>query len=93
MSRREIVLLVSRAIAAFTTIQAVMSLLVQLRIMVLVIFQIRRFPGMNQGFESIFEFARILLLFLIAAMFWRCGPMIEQLLLPTGTQQKSDTPQ
>jgi hypothetical protein len=90
MSRREIVLLVSRAIAALTLIQAFNTLLVYLRLLIL--FLTQQFPirSSNMPKELIFEFARLLLMFLIGVLFWRCGPTVERFLLPAGTQQKSD---
>jgi hypothetical protein len=97
MSRREIVLLVSRAIAILTFITAISNLLVNLRLWALLLSQQMPLQSVGVGArmnpiwtEQIFSGARILALLLVAALFWRCGPTIERLLLPAGSQESPD---
>jgi len=102
MSRREIVVLVSRAIAILTIIAALNDLLINVRFWVLLLSQQMRLQSMNLPMhigagiawtEVIFSLARILVLCVIAGWFWMCGPTIERIFLPTGTQERPDTPQ
>jgi hypothetical protein len=102
MSRREIVLLVSRAVAILTIIMALINS-VSLPSQVFLLSQQMRlqaaYPSTHlhmppfQWIGFIVSLTRIVALLLIAGFFWRGGPVIERLLLPTGTEEKSDTPQ
>jgi hypothetical protein len=88
MSRREIVLLVSRAIAIPIIIGVLNTLLVYIRLSVSMLSH--PLSPHNSPTELIFEFARLLLTLLVGVLFWKCGPTVERLLLPAGTQQESD---
>ena len=88
MSRREIVLLVSRAIAVPIIIGALNTLLVYIRLSVSMLSQ--PLSPHNSPKELIFDFARLLLTLFIGVSFWKCGPTVERLLLPTETQQNPD---
>jgi hypothetical protein len=88
MSRREIVLLVSRAIAAQIIIIALNDLLVFLRLWVLIFSQQMR---NNIWTDLAFNFAHIVFQFLIAALFWRCGPLIERFLLPAASERSEES--
>jgi hypothetical protein len=99
MSRREIVLLVSRAIAILQLIPALMELIIgvpqQIYLMLLPILRAQAaFPGVGSStdFLSILRFsafgfslARIAVQLFAAWLFWNCGPTIERFLLPTGS--------
>jgi hypothetical protein len=88
------VLLVSRAVAILTMITALTELLTNLPYWVFTFSHLHESnPSTTMWFVYRVSFVRIALLFLIAALFWRCGPGIERLLLPAGTQERSDTPQ
>jgi hypothetical protein len=101
MSRREIVLLVSRAIAILSAIEALIHLSnLPYQALIMVRQYLRSSNGGPQSHLVPEEWAVIILilvrvigLFLIAALFWSCGPTIEHALLPTGTQETTDTPQ
>jgi len=92
MSRRDIVLLVSRAIALLQIIVALNDSLVNLPVQVFVLSQRMKlshaFPGTHMALLPIewtgiiSNLAHILVLLVAAVLFWRCGPMIEGLLLP-----------
>jgi hypothetical protein len=93
MSRKETVLLVSRAIAILMSIPAVMELFLGVPQRMWLLSQNSR-PGAQayilrmQGEGIIFSLVRIAALLLIAMLFWRCGPAIERFLLPAGSDQK-----
>jgi hypothetical protein len=99
MSRREIVVLVSRAIAILTIIAALNDLLAQLPFWGRLLARQIIFHGSDaavhiaeiQWTGVVFSLARILVLLIIAVLFWICDPTIERLLFPAGTQEKSDT--
>lgn len=101
MSRKEIVLLVSRAIAILTIIVALNDLLADLAFWGRLLTRQMIFHGTNAAVHTaeiqwtgvILSIARILALLLISCLFWKCGPKIEGLLLPAGTTEKTDTPQ
>ena len=84
MSRREIVVLVSRAIALLQIIPALMSLCFSLPQQLYLIRQAPRFQHTPPWeWEAItIELLRIVVQLAIGALFWRCEPMIERLLLP-----------
>ena len=101
MSRREIVLLASRAIAILTTIIVLNDLFAELAFWGRLLTRQMIFHGTDAAVHTaeiqwtgvILSVARILALLFIARLFWTCGPMIERFLLPGGAQEKSDTPQ
>ncbi len=94
MSRREIVLLVSRAIALLQIIPALISFFTNLPEQLFVLSQSTRLQSSLPGHISwlpemgfIHTFVRLAVSLLIALLFWQCGPMIERLLLPAGNEQ------
>lgn len=102
MSRREIVLLVSRAIAILTIIPALVELLISLPYRMFTIYQQMNLqgrypshPGVNQLPWTLLmaSLPRVIALLIIAIFFWRCGPMIERFFLPPGTEVQLDTTQ
>jgi len=97
MSRKEIVLLVSRAIAILQIISALMGIVIalpqQIFIFVRPMLHARQtFAGTLTGAMDLsgairwddlgFLLARIVVQLIIATLFWRCGPWIEQFLAP-----------
>lgn len=92
MSRREIVVLVSRAIALLQIIAALMTAFISFPEAVVYLFQRIQLNHSILGTHVVVlpiewtgiiaTFARIAILLVVAALFWRCGPMIERLLLP-----------
>jgi hypothetical protein len=92
LSRREIVLLVSRAVAVLVAIPALFTLLLSIPQQVWILSQTIRMEGslLNQqthslNFEGVgiaISVVRIVVESLIAMLFWRCSPAIERLLLP-----------
>jgi hypothetical protein len=101
MSRREIVLLVSRAIAIFSAIEGLIVLSnLPYQSFLMVRQHLRSLHGGPPNYLApeewmviIFILIRVIGLFLIAALFWKCDPMIEHALLPSGMQETTDTPQ
>jgi hypothetical protein len=101
MSRREIVLLVSRAVAILTIITALNDLLADLAFWGRLLTRQMIFHGTDaavhiaeiQWAGVILSAVRILGLLFIAGLFWTCGPKIEGFLLLAGAQGQSDTPQ
>ena len=102
MPRREIVLLVSRAVAILTIIMALINSVSLPSQVFLLSQQIRlqaAYPSAHlhmppfQWIGLIVSLMRIVALLLIAGFFWRGGPRIERLFLPAETQGESDTPQ
>ena len=99
MSRREIVLLVSRAIALLQIIAALIVSFISLPVQVFLIsqrFNLRQAsPATNVGLSPmewmpiISTLAHIGVLLVVAVLFWNCDPMIERLLLPAGSGQKA----
>lgn len=97
MSRREIVLLVSRAIALLQIIAAFMVSFISIPQEVFLLSQrfklSHAFPGAHAVLLPIdwttlvTSLVHIAVLLVIALLFWRCGPMIEHLLLPAGSVQ------
>ena len=98
MSRREIVLLVSHAIAALQLISALFVVLFSLPQQIFILAQaIRmsqnlRYPSSgtfqinsSQWMSLAFTLGRIILMLGVAALFWKCGPSVERFLLPTET--------
>ncbi len=100
MSRREIVLLVSRAIALLQLIAALIDAFLYLPQQAFVLSQQlhlqSRFPSNDHLMSPMFwigpalSIVRIVVLLLIAALFWNCGPMIERWLLPTGSTRPDE---
>ena len=94
MSRREIVVLVSRAIALLQIIAALMIVIISLPEEVVYLSQRIQLNHSLLGLGThslvlpsawpgiIATFAHMGILLVIAAFFWRCGPTIERLLLP-----------
>jgi hypothetical protein len=101
MSKREIVLVVSRAVAMLTIITALNDLLADLAFWGRLLTRQMIFHGTDAAVHTaeiqwtgvILSVARILALLFIAGLFWTCGPKIEGFLLPAGAQRQSDTPQ
>jgi hypothetical protein len=101
MSRREMVLLASRAIAILTMITILNDLLAELAFWGRLLTREIIFHGTESAVHTaeiqwtgaILSVMRILALLFIARLFWTCGPKIEGFLLQAGAQQKSDTPQ
>ena len=95
MSRREIVLLVSRAIAVFQGIAALMETFIYLPQEMFLLTQRfmlhETYPGAHTGLSQfewiglIFGLLRLGILVLLTVLFWKCGPMIERLLSPEGS--------
>jgi len=94
------VLLVSRAIALLQILVALNDSLVNLPVQVFVLSQRMRlghaFPGAHVALLPIewtgiiSSLAHITVLLVAAVLFWRCGPMIERLLLPaSGTNEQA----
>jgi len=106
MSRREIVLLVSRAIALLQLITALLDAFITLPQQLFFLSQQLRmesqfransnFPQMQHHLSPIamtglaVTVVRIVALLIIAAVFWNCGPTIERWLLPTGNAQPDE---
>ena len=100
MSRREIVLLVSRAIAILQLIAALLDGFLYLPQQAFYLSQQLHMRTMFPGAQNhmpptiwisvIVTLIRIAVLLIIAAIFWNCGPTIERMLLPSGST--SDTP-
>jgi len=99
MSRREIVLLVSRAIAILQLIAALLDAFLYLPQQA---FYLSRelhaqsaFPQAHIHLSPVMwisvigTLARIVALLLIAALFWNCGPTIERMLLPSGSSPEA----
>lgn len=88
MSRREIVLLVSRAVAVLVAIPALFTLLLGIPQQVWILSQTIRMEGslLTPQTHALVGIAisvvRIVVESLIALLFWRCGPTIERLLAP-----------
>jgi hypothetical protein len=89
VSRREIVLLVSRAIAILQFIEALIFSFFSLPPAILSIRlfiqrqQFSQSPQLDSFHETaLLVFVRIAVQFFIAWLFWNCGPFIERLLLP-----------
>ena len=102
MSRREVVLLVSRAIAILTIIPALVELLISLPYRMFTIYQQMNLQGRYPSHSVINQLPwtllmvslpHIIALLIIAIFFWRCGPMIERVFLPAGTEVQLDTTQ
>jgi hypothetical protein len=100
MSKREIVLLVSRAVAMLTIITALIDLFINLPYQMFLLYHqlhIWQTPYSSTHFPVWAGFIvgnmRVAALFIVAGLFWRCGPTIERLFLPAETQEQSDTPQ
>jgi hypothetical protein len=93
MSRKETVLLVSRAIAILMSIPALMELLLGVPQRMWLLSQNSR-PGapayiLRMQEAGIFlTLVRIAAVLLIAMLFWRCGPAIERFLLPADSDQE-----
>jgi hypothetical protein len=99
MSRREIVLLVSRAIAILLLISALTELLFglpqQIYLLLLPILQGQAaYPGVATHMDSVttlryinlgFTLTQVAVQFIVAWLFWNCGPTIERFLLPAGS--------
>ena len=92
MSRRDIVLLVSRAIALLQIIAAVVGISGLPTQAFLIYRQWTRLaglPAINRIQDPVFGMGllttllRIGLLLFAATLFWNCGPAIERMLLPT----------
>jgi len=94
MSRREIVLLVSRAIAILQLIAALLDAFLYLPQQAFYLSQQLHmrslFPQAQNHLPPtiwigiIITVVRIVALFIVAAIFWNCGPTIERMLLPSG---------
>jgi hypothetical protein len=93
MSRREIALLVSRAIAAYYFVSATLDLLFSIPN---ALFLLSRTASMKQWapyrgtpvalipwIGILIPLGRIALLFAVATLFYKCGPLIERFLLPS----------
>ncbi len=99
MSRREIVLLVSRAIALLQIIAALIDSFIYLPQQVFLLSQRMKltnaFPGTHAvlgpvawvGIVS--SLVHIVALLVVAVLFWRCGPMIERLFLPADSMDET----
>lgn len=97
MSRREIVLLVSRAIALLQITMALIDSFINLPEQALLLSQHIRllnvFPGSHipvlpiAWVPIIFTLLRIAALWFLAVLFWKCGPMIQGLLLYTKSEE------
>jgi hypothetical protein len=100
MSRREIVLLVSRAIAILQLITALMELIIgvpqQIYLMLWPILRAQAaYPGVATHIDFVstlryttlgFTLTRVAAQFIVAWLFWNCGPTIERFLLPAGSE-------
>ncbi len=102
MSRREIVLLVSRAVAILIGVEALIHLsnLPYQAFIIARQIHLRSLHGGPQSYIVPEEWMVILLilvraigLFFVAGLFWRCGPIVEQFLRSESTQEKPDTSQ
>jgi len=103
MSRREIVVLISRAIAILTLTTALIDLLINLPYQIFLLIRQLNFHDMYpsthfslstvQWVGFIVSNVRMVALFIVGGLFWRCSPRIEQLFLTAETQRESDTPQ
>jgi hypothetical protein len=101
MSRREIVLLVSRAVAVLTIVTVLNDLLAELAFWGRLLTREIIFHGTQSAVHTaeiqwtgvILSVVRILALLFIAGLFWTCGPKIEGFLLPAGAQGKPNTPE
>ena len=97
MSRREIVALVSRAIAIITLTMALLDLFISLPYQVWLLFYQHSFSdpylfshfsiSASQWAAFIVSNVRMIALFVVAGLFWRCGPTVERLFLPAETPQ------
>jgi hypothetical protein len=98
MSRREIVLLVSRAIALLLVIPAVIGIVLSIPTQVLAAsmreslvrsYSSPALPNMFRllGFSLLASLLSLGLHLFAAMLFWQCGPMIERMLLPAGSAQ------
>ena len=101
MSRREIVLLVSRAIAILQLIAALLDGFLYLPQQAFYLSQQLHMRTMFPGAQNhmpptiwisvIVTLIRIAVLLIIAAIFWNCGPTIERMLLPSGSSPEAPT--
>jgi hypothetical protein len=101
MLRREIVLLVSRAIAVLLIVSSTISFVLAVPFRILTEYLQLTLPSsvLAQPFfttflqrEGVSLAANLLSLLLhlgVAALFWRCGPWIEQILDPTESDESS----
>ncbi|HZY64186.1 MAG TPA: hypothetical protein VFE38_16835 [Edaphobacter sp.] len=98
MSKREIVLLASRVIALLQITTALIDSFINLPEQALLLSQqIRLYhavsaihipPSSIQWIPITFTILRIALLWLFGVLFWRCGPMIEQLFTFVGDNRE-----
>jgi hypothetical protein len=97
MSRREMVLLVSRAIALLQITMALIDSFINLPEQALLLSQhirlLKAFPGSHipilplTWVPIIFTLLRIAALWFLAVLFWKSGPTIQGLLLPAESQE------
>ena len=95
VNRREIVLLVSRAIAVLQFIDALLATVFSLPTVILLSFRaltlraqvpdsFRQRLDLMQEAQMPLLLAKIAVQFFLAWLFWNCGPFIERLLAPSG---------
>jgi hypothetical protein len=94
MSRREMVFLLSRAIALLQIIAALESFVVNLPWQAYLRYQewlrFESNPSIPVAWSVlVVNVAHILVLLLVAKLFWDGGPTIERLFLPTQSEQES----
>jgi hypothetical protein len=92
MSRKEIVLLVSRALAIIQFVSAVLEITYLPERLVSFIHYVGRFDDLatTDGYWGTyyrvqigFLFMRIIIQLVLTVIFWNCGPWIERTLLPS----------
>jgi hypothetical protein len=103
MSRREIVVLISRAIAILTLTTALIDLLINLPYQVFLLIHQLNFQSSYAGrllpvstvqwAGLIVSNVRMVALFVVGSLFWRCGPRIEQLFSSADAEAGSNIPQ
>jgi hypothetical protein len=100
MSRREIVLLVSRAIAILQFIEVLVYSLTSIVPLLLGLSLVsQRQQQISPALHALFETAhqtqvllilvRIAVQLIVALLFWWCGPLVERLLLPAGSAEEA----
>ena len=90
MSRKEIVVLVSRAVALSQVIYALVDATSIPERVIWLIYRLRShsvleqktFTGDPEFYSLIFNIVRLLIISTAAILFWRCGPRIANWLLP-----------
>jgi hypothetical protein len=94
MSRREIVLLVSRAIAMVLVVPSLISFVLSIPTQILTASMLHSYSSPTtanlfrmQGLSLLANLLGLGLHFFAAMLFWQCGPMIERMLLPAGSAE------